>query len=572
MTTLPKPWIQSLSGLSLYDALLTVALAAGWLLPNHYPPWLAFHSNAWVAAVLLLCAMRALGTTAGAVRLSPASVFLLVLALVPCIQFWFGMVHQPSRALLSFLYLLGLAAAFIVGEHWSRARPGQPAAMILLAASIAATVSAGLATYQWLGLTESHGMTDIWVLYRGKESRPYANMGQPNQLASLLLWGLLGIAWAWHKRWLGRWGALCLAAFILFGVALTESRTALLTLTCSVVFLSIRRLKFLDQRTVRAAQGLYLFYLACLLGHAQLGRMIGLDTSLTMLTRTHGELRLALWRMAVDASMRSPWVGFGWENAFDGFFQVFLHHPELNDVYFEHSHNLILDLVLWVGWPLGLVITLLLGLWLRRAVLSVTNTEQLLVLAALGVMLVHSMLELPLEYGYFLWPLGMLAGAANAVNLAGRTVATMPRKAVLALVAALFLALGVVVRDYLRVEASFAVLRFQILHIGRNHDQTPPKTVLLTDWPKVIALARATPHEGMSAAEIQAWQDTFAYNPSPLAIRKVIGALMLNGRPDEAKVWADRSCWLLNSKSCSSLIDEWKTPAQAPAQSAGQVE
>jgi len=225
-----------------------------------------------------------------------------------------------------------------------------------------------------------------------------------------------------------------------------------------------------------------------------------------------------------------------------------------------------------VGWPLGLVITLLLGLWLRRAILAVTNTEQLLVLAALGVMLVHAMLEFPLEYGYFLWPFGMLAGVANAAKAAGPTVVALPRKAAFALVAALFLVLGVVARDYLRIEASFAVLRFQILHIGRNHDQTPPKTVLLTDWPKVIALARATPHAGMSAAEIQEWQDTLAYEPSPLAIRKVIGALMLNGRSEEAKVWAARSCWLLNSKSCSSLIDEWKTPAQAPAQSAGQVE
>jgi len=126
VTTLPKPWAQSLASLSLYEALLTVALAAGWLLPNHYPPWLAFHSNAWVAAVLLLCAMRALSTTDGAVHISRASAFLLVLALVPCIQFWFGMVHQPSRALLSFLYLLGLAAAFIVGEHWSRAGQDKP--------------------------------------------------------------------------------------------------------------------------------------------------------------------------------------------------------------------------------------------------------------------------------------------------------------------------------------------------------------------------------------------------------------------------------------------------------------
>jgi len=38
--------------ISLWAGLLTIGLAAGWLLPNHYPPWLAFHVNAWVACAL----------------------------------------------------------------------------------------------------------------------------------------------------------------------------------------------------------------------------------------------------------------------------------------------------------------------------------------------------------------------------------------------------------------------------------------------------------------------------------------------------------------------------------------
>ena len=575
MPSAPKSWMQGLTSLSLYDALLTIALAAGWMLPNHYVPWRAFQSNAWVAAILLLLASRVLWTLSGAVRVSTAGCFLLALPLIPCLQFGFGLLPLPSDALMEALYLLGLATAFIVGEHWNRSRPGQPAAMILVGTTIAAVVSVGMATYQWLGLSQDNGLMDIWVLYFAGDGRPYANLAQPNQLASLLLWGLLGVAWARHKRWIGVAVTLLLAALIIFGIALTASRTALLTLTCGVAFVSIRRLKFLDRRAVWAVQGLYVFYLVCLLGHAQLGRMIGLDTSLTMLARTHGELRFALWAMALDATTASPWLGFGWGRSVEGFFQVFLRHPEFGDVFFDQSHNLILDLLLWVGWPLGLVLLLSVALWLRRVVLSVAGTEQLLVVAALVVMLVHAMLEFPLHYGYFLWPFGMLAGAANAAN-PSPAMLTLPRKMMLALLAGLFLVLLVIVRDYLRIEASFTELRFQIALVGRNHDQTPPKTVLLTDWPKVIVMSRATPHAGMSAAEIQEWQDLFSYNPSPLAFRKIIGALILNGRPEEAKIWAARSCWLLRKELCAHLIDEWHVPMQAPAQtpahSAGQGE
>lgn len=555
-------WTQSVSKLSLYDALLTIALAAGWLLPNHYPPWSAFHSNAWVACVLAVAALRVVTIIPQPIRLSILGVALAALAMVPWVQHAVGLLPLRSSAIMGFLYMLGFAAAFILGEHWNRFAPGRPAALILIAACIAAVVSVGLATYQWLGLTQEHGLVDIWVLHSAEGDRPYANLGQPNQLASLLLWGLLGTGWLWYRRWIGLGGGLVLAAVILFGVALTESRTALLTLTVSVALVSIRRWQFLERHIVRGIQALYVYYLACLLGHAQLGHLLGLETSLTMLARSNGELRFALWGMALDASTVSPWLGFGWGRANEGFFQVFLHHPVFVNLYFEHSHNLPLDLVLWFGWPLGLGLTLYGASWLLRIFLSISCTEQLLTAAALAVMLIHAMLEFPLHYGYYLWPFGVLAGAATA-SMDTRKIYSLPRRAALTMIALILLASGIIVRDYLKVEAAFSELRFQIQHIGTGHDETLPDTILLTDWPRVIALARSTPRTGMSDEEIRDWEALLSYNTSPLAFRKVIGALMLNGRPDKAAMWAARSCWLLPNKACRTLIDEWKVPSQA---------
>ena len=48
-------------------ALWACTLALGWLLPNHYRPWVSFHSDAWIAAVLLLGAAAViLGPRVGA--------------------------------------------------------------------------------------------------------------------------------------------------------------------------------------------------------------------------------------------------------------------------------------------------------------------------------------------------------------------------------------------------------------------------------------------------------------------------------------------------------------------------
>lgn len=556
-----------ISRLSLYEALLTIALAAGWLLPNHYAPWLAFHSNAWTAIVLIIVALWILITYPSPIKISITGFFLIAVSTSPWFQHWAGILPLPSTALLASLYLFGFATAFLLGEHWGRANPGQPATVILIAALIASIISVGLAIYQWLGLTHELGLQDIWVLHLDNNSRPYANLGQPNQLASLLLWGLLGVGWIWHRRWIGPVGAGMLAAFILLGVALTESRTALLTLSLGIAALSIRKVKLLDMRSIRAMQGLYLYYLFCVTVQAPIGRLIGLDTQMTMLVRSSGELRLPLWSMALDAATANPWFGLGWGRANEGFFQVFLNHSLFANLYFDQSHNLLLDLILWIGWPLGLGLIVCATLWMCRTVRSISNTEQMLTIAALGVMLIHAMLEFPLHYGYFLWPFGVLAGSVAANINKKVNFYAMPRKIAMPILVVFFCTICVLISDYLEVEESFTELRFQILHIGSSHNVTPPETILLTDWPKVISLARATPRSGMLESEIEEWKALAIYNTSPLAFRKVIGALTLNGHNAEAKAWADRTCFLLQQNVCKTMLNEWLDPAPAPSQS-----
>ena len=83
-------------------------------------------------------------------------------------------------------YLLGLACAMALGAQWEKNAPGRCGDFLFIAILTAGILSAVIAICQWLGL----GVSAFWVLE--SDSRPYANLSQANQTATLYVLGLLG--------------------------------------------------------------------------------------------------------------------------------------------------------------------------------------------------------------------------------------------------------------------------------------------------------------------------------------------------------------------------------------------
>ena len=81
---------------------------------------------------------------------------------------------------------------------------------------------------------------------------------------------------------------------------------------------------------------------------------------------------------------RFPWLGSGWGRTNAALFEVFEHHAHLKATYFAESHNLPLDIILWVGWPMGLAIIASVSYWLVRFFLSIDSMERLIAAAAMG--------------------------------------------------------------------------------------------------------------------------------------------------------------------------------------------
>jgi len=252
--------------------------------------------------------------------------------------------------------------------------------------------------------------------------RAGANLRQPNHLSSLLLWSLIALLGLRNMRPTVRWPWWPAALLLLcLALVLTGSRTGVLgVLVLAAWGLTDRRLT----RGSRLALGvLPLVYAALWLGvvsgsHA-LGHEFAGEGRVSM--GGHGDIsssRFAIWSNTLAMIAREPWLGVGFGEFNIAWTLTAL--PARPLAFFDHTHNLPLQLLVEFGIPLGALtaalLLLALALATRRAwrcagELGVAKRSALMIVLMIGL---HSMLEYPLWYAYFLLPTAFAWGFALA--------------------------------------------------------------------------------------------------------------------------------------------------------------
>lgn len=536
-----------------------VALSCTWLLPNHYMPWTAFHTDAWGAIVFLAAAVVVALRSSGPLVWHGSAVLVAVALCIPALQYWSGLLFFAGQMWIVTTYLLGLVLAMLVGQRWEQAKPGQLADGLFLAIGIASIVSVNLQLQTWLGLIDT-GMFDIWSMGLSG-ARPYANLGQPNQLGTLLIWGLLACMWAFQTRRIGVWGAVLMAVFLLVGIALTQSRTAWLGLTflaaCSWWWRRLWRVRVLPW----VVMGLFVFFWVCHPLLHMLRELLQLGAESEYFRQgPQGDLRFVAWRLLASAALEHPWLGYGWSSIARAQLEVAQDFPALAPT-FGYSHNLFLDLVLWLGVPLGLFVSFALVAWFGKTTLQVKTAQNALLVMCLGVVGIHAMLEFPLAYAYFLLPAGAIAGALNNSS-GGRTWAT-PRWTLFSIWLLAAALLGAVVRDYFRIESSFREVQFEVARIGTLPVGAPPDVWLLTQLSENINFMRYEVKEGMTTQELDALADIATAYPSGGRSYKVAKGLALNHQPEQASKWLRTVCKISTPDECALIQRIWLRDASA---------
>ncbi len=268
------------------------------------------------------------------------------------------------------------------------------------------------------------GWTDgNWIATSGFPGRAVGNLRQPNHLSSLLLWSGIAVVALAELRRLRRPLAALLFVLIVFAVVLTGSRTGTVGMALLALWgLADRRLSRWARLLLLAAP---LVYAACFAGMAEWSRLTEHTFGASARFGGGGDpssSRFGIWSNTLTLIARHPWAGVGFGEF--NFAWTLTPFPGRPVAFFDHTHNLPLQLAVELGLPLALAVLAALGVsllaafGLARRAEGDLGTARRAALAMVVMIGLHSLLEYPLWYAHFLLPAAwLLAFAGGSVSL-----------------------------------------------------------------------------------------------------------------------------------------------------------
>ncbi len=500
--------------------------------PDHFPPWTSFHTEApaFAAAILLLAS-----TARNRVRLGFPALFAAALLSTAMLQYAVGLITYRGDVWVVAVYLMTFAAAWLWASTsingGGETRPLEVIAGVLLAMGL---LNAFQNIAQWLQLESFFAG---W-LYSPVGVRSTGNFGQPNQSSTMILMGVAAQATLMVQGRVGRITAWIVLVLSAWAVALTQSRTGLVSATVMVAgFVALTFVR----PVLRSYRWDAVAWLAALCVFALTLQSVHWDFTRGSVggeVMTSVGLRPVLWKQFLASLSDQPWIGYGWLQIAAAQQVGAASVPGMEQV--NYTHNLALDVLVMLGLPLGTILLATLAFWGYQRVRSLTQddgtaTAALFMLAPFAF---HSMLELPHAYSYMLVLAGALCGIFAAHTKPAGTAATvaLPRWCAVAMpliLAAMMMALAV---EYLRVEEDFRVNRFENRRLGEvPPGYSPPTMHLLDQMGELMAAMRLRGIRQMPSEDLDLLvRTTRRFTWAPLHFRAAL-ALGLNGRPDEAR-------------------------------------
>lgn len=537
---------------NLIIAVLALCLSLSWLIPVHQIPWMSFHSDALTALILLVSAWLVLLKKDVRFKLDALSLAVTLCIINIWSQYLFGKIASFGVAWIYSLYLIGFLLAMLIGRAWQKHTPNQCSDFIFFSVLLGGLLSVCIQLCQLFEVS----FTGSFVL-PSNSSRYFANLGQPNQLGSLLILSILACAWFHIKNSINGAFLIVLAIILTFGLAMTGSRTGLLNmtiLTCGVFF-------YKDKATARkifpSSIWLLAFYYSSvyfqpwlfikkILGYAV--NDVGVRATLV------DQARLDIWKGLITSHHDYFFSGYGWGQIAHS--QTFYANQQLDmGNMIIQSHNLFLDIILWTGIPFSLILFSLFFFWAFNLIYKLDNIRALLITFFLLVLFIHSMLEFPLHYAYFLLPAGLMAGVVSQSTNA--TAIKIPKFIIALLIALSTAAYSITIKDYIIIEKGFLGLRFKQNNIQGVEDFPADSIMVLAHLRDYIVFTSSDPTLNHSQADINLGRKVVASFPSALGIYNFSVALAFSGNTQEAEFWLDRICKINNRSQCELIKSYW---------------
>ncbi len=503
------------------------------VLPNRYYPWLsAYHEFSiyllFLVAFLILIIMK------NKIVIDRYIALVFFIALIPLVQYFFGKVYFFGDAVIAAIYIFSFACSILLGFNLTKKDNKK---QILIFTSWIFIVSALLSSYmmlkQWLLLTNG----GIWII-DVPHNRPFANFGQPNNCATFLILSLLAVLYLFEKKQINYISSTSLAFLLLLCLALTQSRAVWVYAICFVVWsywkynpLNTR----LKKNSIWYVLGIFAGFVYALPIVSQYLGLIGINNVVER--TTSGFTRLPMWHQLILALKQEPIWGYGWNQVSVAQISIFSSYPTTE--WTEHSHNVLLDLLIWNGIPIGTLIIVFFAYWLFKLSQLAYTVENFIALAMIGAVISHGMLEFPLEYATFLLPVGFLMGYVY-VDSPFQNVINLSKKKIIIFYGCAIVLYGTIFYEYVKIEQDTRLVRAEILNIGKTHvTQAAPNLLLMTQLSERIRYIRTAPEKNMSKEELL-WMKKVTYRyATPNNLYKYAQVLLLNNQEEKSKHYLD---------------------------------
>ncbi|HMH17441.1 MAG TPA: Wzy polymerase domain-containing protein [Burkholderiales bacterium] len=435
------------------------------LMPHHELPVKTFHAE-WLAAVLGISAALAalIGRSAPLVSWPVPARWLVAFALFLALLAAFGGPAYLQLPLLAALYVLWAALMLWLGAQLTSAFGTERVATVLAAFLLAGALLTAL-----IGVIQFHGRPKFLenFVFEFYGNRAYGNIAQANLYANYLAVGESALLYLWLRARVPTAYALPALMLLVLGSALAGSRSTLLYALWFAVLGSLPKGGGADSRRLKLA--VYSLAGVTLVANVAIPWLnnlfhVGplshgaLDRALVSSDET-AEPRPLAWLLALRLFAGAPVAGVGIGEfagaAFDlGLDPVLVQRAEL----WTSPHNLPLHLLAETG-IVGAVLALgSVTAWGWQVARRFRTEGQLAVwwiVAAVGVEMIHSLIEFPLWYMPYLGVTALLMGVGAAPGTRFSEMSRASRTAATAACAALAVASIVMLGNYLKLHAAY---------------------------------------------------------------------------------------------------------------------
>ncbi|SNQ29774.1 PglL family O-oligosaccharyltransferase [Acinetobacter apis] len=503
-------------------------LLLSYILPVHLLPWTTFFSE-FLAFFSLLFLIPIFFIKNKKILIPKVALPFLVVCFIPLLQYFItDQILFFTTVWTSSLYIFSFFISIVIGFSLSR-ETDSLFMSLCITFIIASFVSTLIAFFQWTGLF----IGQSWMMsFTG--NRPYGNIGQFNQLSTLLSLGVLSSIYCYERRFINYPSMIFFVGVALFGMALTQSRTGWLIIIFSFFIIWLNRDKMILKKSqIITLPILYLTFIVLLpFLTSLLGSFFNIVSVNSVADRlSSGYLRLDIWKQMYYALLKEPISGYGWN-------QTSIAQSKVIDIYqgyewISSAHNIFLDILIWCGLPLGLLIGFYIIWFYKKLFLSVKSKNELIVILMISALGIHSLLEFPLYYSFFLLPLGLFIGIVLSKSDCG--FLKLSKKYLFFIFLGSFPLSYAVFNQYSLITDNLVEAERVNMNESLEPITLPYKLVLFDQYDARARWIALNPYKKMSGEDWNLAKEMSSLYTIPYDLKKYAKILALNGQEEEAK-------------------------------------